>query len=275
MILRFSVPWEQVQPYCLNAVGGEVWNSPPTDNRGQCVTPGPIDWTLGNFQSDLDSIKSELGSGPGQVRLLPVVIEAPTWAWGYGDVPDPTSDSSSGYNSKYPDMPPGGDSTALGWWQQFNAALVSWLENRYGRSNIAGLEVWNEEDYYPISWSLEPDQATAMALRYSQVLCSAYQGVRSIDSSLPVILGGINPQPSGDNTTTVPWLTAAYQSKGATIRNCMSAIGIHPYQSPVEAPSTPGSKFAEGASNAHRSQRATATPAVRSGSPSSATRSET
>jgi hypothetical protein len=250
-ILRFSVPWEGVQPYCFDSLGNKVWNSPPSNNRSTCVTPGPYDWTWNNLESDLDSIASYLQSG--QLRLLPVVIEAPTWAWGFGDVPDPSSDPGTGYNAHYPDMPPGGDSTALGWWSRFNAALVSWLEGRYGRSSLAGLEVWNEEDFFPISWSLEPNDQSAMALRYSQVLCSAYTGVRESDLSLPVFFGGINPSPTnGTSSNPVPYLQDAYTSPAANIRNCMTAISIHPYNTvnggPWLAPNTQGSPFATGAS---------------------------
>jgi hypothetical protein len=141
-------------------------------------------------------------------------------------------------------MPPGGDSTALGWWQQFNNALVSWLESRYGRSSVTGLEVWNEEDNYPYTWSLPPGDYGTMSSRYSQVLCSAYAGARQVDSSLPVIFGGFYPP---DN-----YLQNAYTSPLANIRNCMTAIGIHPYNDVNGswlAPDAVGSPFDTGASS--------------------------
>jgi hypothetical protein len=141
-------------------------------------------------------------------------------------------------------MPPGDDSTALGWWQQFAASVVSWLESRYGKSSLAGLEVWNEEESYPFSWSVQPDNWYDMAVRYSHMLCSAYAGVRQVDPNLPVIFGGIRP-------SDITYLSEAYQSPGTDIRGCMTAIGIHPYNDVNNTwvePSTTNSPFASGAS---------------------------
>lgn len=232
-ILRFSVSWAGVQPYCLTALGQE------TTSRSTCETPGPYDWNWYDLESDLNSISSYLENG--SIKLLPVVQQAPGWAIGYGDTADPES-NSDGYNPEYPDMPPGGDSTALGWWQQFNDALVTWIETNYGKSSLAGVEEWNEEDNYPISWSLEPDDQTTMASRYSQVLCAGYAGVRDADSSLPVLFGGFNP-------TDTSYLTDAFTSPLANIKNCMTAIAIHPYNiegSTWLAPNTAGSPFEAG-----------------------------
>ena len=128
------------------------------------------------------------------------------------------------------------------WWSDFNATLVSWLKARYGAASVAGVEVWNEEDYYPIFWSLVPATPSAMARRYSQVLCGAFAGTRRVDQSLPVVLGGFNP---ADTT----YLQDLYTSSTANVRNCMSAIGIHPYDDPDQAPTDPKSAFATGATN--------------------------
>lgn len=233
-ILRFTVSWEGVQPYCLDAFGHEV------QDRAACVTPGPYNWNWYQLKSDLDSISGYLHAG--RVRLLPVVAYAPSWARGYEDSADPYK--QPGYDPEYPDMPPGGDPTALRWWRQFNAALVSWMERRYGRASLAGLEVWNEEDQFPATWSLEPDVTTTMADRYSRVLCSAFSAVRSVDPTLPVIFGGIA-------ALDAAYLRAAYASPAADIRKCMTAIAIHPYdyvRGRWVAPTTLGSPFAFGAS---------------------------
>lgn len=223
-LLRFTVPWAGVQPYCLTVFGER------TDGRMTCNTPGPYEWNWSGIESDLDSISSYLRSG--QIRLLPVVAFAPRWAQGYGDIPARVAEPV--------DMPPGGDPTAQGWWRDFNAALVSWLEGRYGKSSLAGLEVWNEEDNYPVSWSLEPDNPLLMATRYSQVLCSAYSGAREADGNLPVIFGGFYPLDTA-------YLRDAYSSPLANVRHCMTAIGIHPYNLNNDPPATPGSAFASGA----------------------------
>jgi hypothetical protein len=228
-IIRFTVPWAGVQPYCRGPLGVQV------QSRLTCNTPGPERWDWNRMETDLDSISTYLRSG--RIRLLAVVAFAPAWAQGYGDLADPVANP--------PDMPPGADPVALQWWQDFNAALVSWLEGRYGPASLAGVEVWNEEDNYPVSWSLEPRDARLMATRYSQMLCSAHSGVRSVDRNLPVIFGGFNP-------FDTRYLKDAYSSPVANIRTCMTAIGIHPYVPNSDPPNTPGSAFAAGASAVER-----------------------
>jgi hypothetical protein len=234
-VLRFVVPWDGIQPYCLDALHRPVYSSALINTRTQCRTPGPFMWNWNAMESDLDSIAGYLRTG--QVRLLPVVAEAPSWAWGVEDVADPDSISPTF-------MPPGGDPVALQWWQQFVAGLVSQLTGRYGADSLAGLEVWNEEDYYGVYWDLEPHDPRMMAARYAQTLCAAYAGVKATDPALPVLFGGLDP---GDT----PYLQAAYGSP-SDIRRCMTAIAIHPYNTLRDhwvAPDTPGSPFATGAAS--------------------------
>ena len=255
-ILRFTVPWSGIQPYCLErpiqrlSIDGPLrWIStvPPvravsTVNRAMCQRPGPYDWNWNDMQSDLDSIAAYLRSG--HVRLLPVVTSAPQWARGLNDRSDPHP--QPGYDPQHPVMPPGEDPTALGWWRQFVAALLGRIAQRYGRTSLAGVEVWNEEDSYPFSWSLEPGPD---ATRYSKILCSASLGAWQSDPNLPVVFGGFSP-------TDSRYLRDAYSAtkgKGAgrDIRTCMTTIGLHPYNvynSQWVAPGTTGSPFATGAS---------------------------
>jgi hypothetical protein len=226
-ILRFTVAWDGIQPTCFTATGGVA------GSRSTCKTPEPIqDWNLNwnNLESDLNSLQSAgyLQGPDPKVRLLPIVDEAPGWAEGVGD-------SVAACAQQPYSMPPGGDPTALGWWQQFNAGFVNWLESTYGKASLAGVEVWNEEDLYGHSWDLNqpgapcPGQTnTAGAYRYSQVLCSAYAGVRQSDAALPVIFGGTDQDP--------PFLTDAYKSPLADIKGCMTAIGIHPYSGGLNPP---------------------------------------
>lgn len=233
-VLRFEVDWYNIQQ-CFGATGAVV------TKRASCVTPGPYNFNDNNLTTNLDSIASYLQTG--QVKLLPMVMKAPTWAWGYQDLP--ATQAKPNYDPNHPVMPPGGDPVALGWWQNFVGALVSYLEGRYGSSSLAGIEVWNEEDNYPASWSLSPGNPQTDAVRYSQVLCSAYAGAHQADTGLPVVFGGFQPDDSS-------YLDDAYASPAADIRQCMTAIGLHPYNSyngsPWLAPNTPGSEFLTGPS---------------------------
>jgi hypothetical protein len=231
--LRFVVPWDGVQPYCVGMFSRRVYNVPPVNNRADCRAPGPYLWNWNSMQSDLDSIATYLRLG--RIRLLPVIAEAPSWAWGVGDTAAPTASSPVF-------MPPGGDPVALAWWQRFVSSLVAHLESRYGAASLAGLEVWNEEDDYGVFWDLEPHNLNTMATRYSQILCAAYRGTRAIDPALPVVFGGLNPA-DGD------YLRAAYDSSAANIRGCMTAIGIHPYNNREghwASPSAAGWPFTRG-----------------------------
>lgn len=239
-ILRFEVPWSGVEPYCYGNGTVLVWNRPPLDNREACRRPGPFEWNADGMESDLDSIAGYLESG--QIRLLPMVLNAPTWAWGADDTPDPVA--REGYDPRRPVMPPGQDPAALAWFGQFVSGLVAELESRYGRASLAGIEIWNEEDSYPVFWSSEPGADPA---RYAKVLCAGAWGAWRGDPKLPVLFGGFNPFDS-------QYLQAAYSSTagagtGRDIRTCMTAIGLHPYNvlgGEWVPPGTPGSPFAAG-----------------------------
>jgi hypothetical protein len=186
----------------------------------------PLDAALSQISAYLTS---------GKVRLLPYVDSAPAWAQSFMDQPGNGGTISS-------DMPPANDTWAQLHWQTFVAALVRHLEAAYPGA-LAGVEVWNEENGIN-GWTTNsgPDPA-----RYTVVLCDAYAGVRSVDASLPVILGGLDEgTPTYPNETIKQFLGQAYvdatNGQGADIRRCMTSIGVHPYTG--TDPST-GGQFAQ------------------------------
>ncbi|HVX68572.1 MAG TPA: hypothetical protein VHA79_02640 [Mycobacteriales bacterium] len=242
-IVRVEVSWARVQPQCFTALGTVA----PT--RALCQTPGPIDWTRGpggaaneGIQNDLDEIAPQLASG--QVKILLMVIQAPRWAWGRTDVADP--------NEAQAVMPPGDDTQALGWWRQFAQATVHWMETRYGPDSLAGLEVWNEPNlhkFWTVSFSSSPLPglgAASIPKRYANVLCYAFRGARAADPQLPVIFAGLSATGT-DNGDAIDFLNAAYSavSSGVDIRQCMTSIGMHPYNDlggtfvPPDTPDSP------------------------------------
>jgi hypothetical protein len=207
-IVRFPVEWAGIQPTCATLLGSRA------SSDATCATPGPYSWT--SLDSKLDSIATYLTSG--QVRILPVPLNAPQWAWGPLDH-SLTSATCPGWIG-HAIMPPGDDAKGLGYWQQFVAALVRHVEGRYGASTLFGAEVWNEEDGCG-DWSTS---LGVNAARYTSVLASASRGVRTVDGSLPVIFGGTGRDGR--------YLTAAYDAAvfgRPDIRAYMTSIGVHPY----------------------------------------------
>jgi hypothetical protein len=147
-------------------------------------------------------------------------------------------------------MPPGDDSFALTYWQQFVAALVQHLKSLYGGSysrSVAGLEVWSEENGQ-MYWTTTDGPNPA---RYSRVLCRAYDGARAADPNLPVILGGLSYEDRSQpgNVYTIPdFMDRAYATRlsGTDIRKCMTDVGLHPQGVPdadIKSPDDPTGYF--------------------------------
>jgi GH35 family endo-1,4-beta-xylanase len=99
-------------------------------------------------------------------------------------------------------------------WQAFVAAVV----RRYPQS--AAIEVWNEENS-GLYWNGAPSPE-----RYAQVLRSAWQGVKSVDPHMPVVLGGLADLDRSHGIAADDFLRRVYRSGGA---GAMDAIGYHPY----------------------------------------------
>jgi hypothetical protein len=232
-IIRFPIGWKYVQKYCLDALGNKDYNNPIL-----CKTPGPYDW------SALDGGLNQIGSylAAGTIKLIPNPSQAPQWAWGTSS--NEQNDSSEDNCIGDTDVPPGNNSTALTYWEEFVRDLVAHIEGKFPQSNpIYGVEMWNEENgtcFWTTNGGVDP-------VWYTNVLCKGYFGVHDAGYNLPVILGGVNSVQQTDvfknppldttyyNMTVSHFLNAAYSAykNGAyDIRSCMNSLGIHPYPFP-------------------------------------------
>jgi len=101
-------------------------------------------------------------------------------------------------------------------WEQ----LIADIAQRYPDS--AGIEVWNEPNYVQF-WQPRPDPS-----RYVQLLAEAYQTVKRVDPSMPVVSAGIGdvpPSQPGD-IGLLPYLQDMFaDGAGAD----MDAVAVHPY----------------------------------------------
>jgi len=148
------------------------------------------------------------------IRPLLLVVNAPGWAQNYleclGNVACPMSNGH------------------LGDWKVFVAAVVrrySGLDPTGGvDADPIGVEVWNEENL-TTNWHSTSGPNPS---RYKGILQYAYQGSKSVDSSLPVITGGMTRSAgaSGGQYSIQAFLTGMY-SAGA--KPYFDAIGIHSY----------------------------------------------
>jgi hypothetical protein len=118
-------------------------------------------------------------------------------------------------------MPPGDDATNLGYWRTFVAAATQ----HYASKSVA-IEIWNEENTAGF-WAALPGPDPA---RYARLLCAAHEGVRSVNSTIPVLFGGMSDYPIADigHQLIHDYLNGAYTS-GTDIRPCMEGIGVHAY----------------------------------------------
>jgi polysaccharide biosynthesis protein PslG len=183
---------------------------------------GPIDLDT----VDRQLVQPALSHG---LRPLVVLIAAPEWAWGSGEC-----DRGVTYGKGFCTMPPGDDPENLEHWREFVAAVA----NRW-RGKLAGIEIWNEENGAGF-WSEVggPDPA-----QYADVLCTAYDAVRSVDPSTPVIMGGLAASFATDarHISAPEYLAQLYEDPDHKLTDCTSALTVHAYpvQHPADASDSP------------------------------------
>jgi hypothetical protein len=145
------------------------------------------------------------------IRPLLIVLNAPAWAW------DPDAVAGRLVNN-----PPA--ASRLADWQAF----VSAVARRYPRA--LGVEVWNEPNLATF-WGagtsggpIRPDP-----LRYTQLLRTTYEAVKSADSRLLVIGGALSGHQVGSPAGDIPLQAFARGMLGAGAAAYMDAISLHPY----------------------------------------------
>jgi hypothetical protein len=207
---RFDLNWAALQPTCKIAALTAV---------GVCPEgPGAFDWSL------LDTVVSHMKADG--VKLLLNIISSPVWAWNpltcgayCADTPTGTGDSSPAGIA----MPPADDSTGNGYLQ----SMVESVLERYDSldpGEIVGIEAWNEENVRPF-W---PTTMGPNATDYTNLLCSIYSAAKSVNPSIPVILGGLaNTSAVALNDIDIPTFLSDAYAAGAG--SCMNAVAVHAY----------------------------------------------
>ena len=206
---RVAVNWAAMQPKCVTETGA-----------GLCVGgPGAISWT------GFDSTLSDLQSHGVRVLLLP--FTAPNWAWSLADCGTLCGDTTSGTTGQ-PILPPADNSTDLSYWASFVKQIVQHADQNHP-GELAGVELWNEANSLGFWNTVNGPDAT----RFARLECAAYPAIRSVDSGIPVVSGGIADVSSltmnGSQVQQVPtgtFLTTAY---GAGLASCMTDVGVHIY----------------------------------------------
>jgi polysaccharide biosynthesis protein PslG len=161
------------------------------------VEPRLGHWDWASYDSDYRAMRSS-----GLLPLL-VAVGAPCWAT------DAESECERGVRQP-PDQ--GHD---LDWGE-----FVRRLADRY--PSARAIEVWNEPNIVPY-FRPYPD-----AVRFTALLKTAYEAVKSVDAKMPVVSGGLFPSPEtgsfgiGDGQ----FLASMYAAGAAGF---MDGIGAHPY----------------------------------------------
>ena len=162
-----------------------------------------------NFSGFDPMYQADIAAG---IKPLIIVTNAPKWAW---PTNAPTGAGSPGWG-----FPPGAEHLAD--WEAFLAEVA----RHYPQA--AGIEIWNEPNH-PAYWgrgysSNYPDPAY-----YSQMLQRAYNGVKSVAPSMPVIGGALANWQSNTSDGKVSALNFATAMFNAGAAGYMDAISIHPY----------------------------------------------
>jgi hypothetical protein len=155
--------------------------------------PGRFDWTY------YDGVYQRLLAHG--IRPLPVLLDSPQWA-------HPSRLRAGGsFVSWHPD--PGFEPE----WERFAAAVAE----RYPES--VAIEVWNEPNSSRF-WGAAPDPR-----RYTELLASAYRGIKRVRPQMPVLLAGMAPR-MGKAVQWDRFLRRAYELGAADHSDDLS---LHPY----------------------------------------------
>ena len=104
-------------------------------------------------------------------------------------------------------------------WREFAALMAQ----RYPRS--AGIEIWNEPNE-STGWNWEADPE-----RFADLLRQAYEAIKKVNPSMPVISGGLsNRYESGDGSLAVSDFAERLFRAGGIAH--LDGVGVHPYAPP-------------------------------------------
>lgn len=135
-------------------------------------SPGVYDWTPS------DSIV-RLAADRG-LRVLLVADTTPTWASG-------ASETDSTWFFYPPTNPADYGAFAGRLAERYGANGTFWAENpTVPKYPLAGIEIWNEQNYEGFWGHRQPDPA-----HYTAMLRSAYAAIKAVDPSIAVVVGGL------------------------------------------------------------------------------------
>jgi hypothetical protein len=224
-LVRVWINWAMMQPTCT------------TTTLTGCIAPGPVYW------DNMDALLASLHAR--SLRVVGTIDNAPRWTWNLAECNWPNSETCGDDAATYP-HPPADTPTVLNYVRQFEVDFLQRYESRYpGMFN--GFEVWNEENAQTW-WKTVggPDPA-----RYTRLLCTTYQAVKSVRPSIPVVFGGLgNILDTNQFRNNWYWsigqfLDGAYSAGAA---RCMDALNLHPYTANQQPPDGPNAVFLYGLS---------------------------
>jgi hypothetical protein len=205
--------WTPAADAALNAGIGMTVLRVTCDLRDGWVTPNTnkIDWLTPNTPAALiDQLNNECAARG--IKLLPIPLGAPSW------MVSPLADTSVV-------NPP--ISLRFADW----AGICAQMATRW-RSNLAGIEIWNEPNTHAY-WRPRPSPGD-----YTRLLNASATAVRAAAPGVPVLVGGLSGR-SRDNRFTGDmsvghFLSQMYGNAGA--KGNHDGVGLHPY------PGTPTSR---------------------------------
>jgi hypothetical protein len=152
------------------------------------------------------------------VRPILTIVHAPDWARHDGCIAGaPKWQSCTG--------PPDDTAAMRAEMRQFARKLAERMPQ------AAAIEFWNEPNLGKYFWGGQaPDPA-----RYTRLLCSAYQGIKEAQPTMPVLTGGIagvkREDPANKAMSLKNFLNSIYHWGG---QDCFDAVGYHSYTGPEE-----------------------------------------
>lgn len=187
-VIRFALDWRAIQ-----------------GDHSQIGLP-PDQWDWGRYD-ELYAAARE-----ARVRLLPVLIAAPSWARG--------GSGCDGLLTVSPICPP--DAAHLDDWARFAGAAAK----RYPDS--IALEIWNEPNYRGW-WQLANDPAPSGA-HYATVFNAAAHAIDHAAPRLPMVIGGLGADPRSSETPVGTFLHDFYDHVERDLLERRDGLGFHPYQ---------------------------------------------
>lgn len=112
------------------------------------------------------------------------------------------------------------------------AGFSAEVAKHYGPMGVRAFEIWNEPN---LGGNWKP---AADPVGYTQLLKAAYLAIKSVDSSMTVVSGGLSPATDSSSNTDPRTFVKGMYASGA--RGSFDALGHHPYSFPA----APGETYA-------------------------------